>query len=153
MIKNRIEKDEAEHRTQLERRHESVSSKNMKILGLNREKIQKIIKSLSSSRAAQSTFIELMTDTAGRIGGTRLKCLKCDEEITLEHMLIKCPEIQEERINASVYDGNDGRWDYKTIRKDHKKLSYFMMESHHKIKKIINATRIAYYKKKKRNAV
>ena len=92
--------------------------------------------------------MELMTDTAGRIGGTRLKCLKCDE-ITLEHMLIKCPEIQEERINASIYAGDDGRWDYKTIKKDPKKLRHFMMESHYKIKKIINATRIAYYKKKK----
>ena len=84
MIKKRIEKDENEHRNQLGQRHESVSSRNMKILGLNRENIQNIIKSLSSSRSAQSTFMELMTDTAGRIGCTRLKYPRCDEDLTLD---------------------------------------------------------------------
>ena len=59
----------------------------------------------------------MITDTAFRIYGERLRCPKCvgNKILTLEHIALKCNEFDDERIESFIYTDNV-TWSPKDFR-------------------------------------
>ena len=69
---------------------------------------KKITAWLKCNRESQVVMITMVTDTAFKIDGDRMECPQCtDTPLTLEHVLLECPEYEEERQDAFVYSGSE----------------------------------------------
>ena len=62
---------------------------------------------LKNDRLAQKLLVTMVTDTAFKINGTRLKCPYCPEKMmTFEHVTKRCRHTFEEVIDAGIYSEN-----------------------------------------------
>ena len=97
---------------------------------------------------AQSIFLELITDTAGRVGGKRLPCPICGENypLTMVHLLLKCKATLEGRENAAWYMETDEHMEIKNLQTNDKLLCNLIMETHEVIRGIISTARVIHYR-------
>ena len=126
----------------------SVSTRNMELLGMGRGKIQKVIKSLSHFREAQAVFQEVMPDTAGRIGGTRLPCPECNGVmLDMDHILFKCKATADGRLTSGIYTNQGKEMDISILSKDHTKIFHLIMETYQEIRHLISIARARHYRR------
>ena len=60
---------------------------------------------MKDDSTTQSLIESIITDTAFRINGERLQCPRCTDtpELNLEHILINCDQLTEERTESYLY--------------------------------------------------
>ena len=113
----------------------------------DRGRIKKWIKTTTQDRCAQAVMVELITNTAGRVGGTNLRCPECDGEnqLTLKHILEQCRYIQTERADAALYSKAPEPITPQVIKKNPKLLPNIMEASSSKIRHLITTAREKHY--------
>ena len=97
--------DEARTRQLLRTRFQSISSENIIALELSNKKFKQWRKLMEDDRPTQDLIQACVTDTAFRINGDRLRCTECSTDdtivpLTLEHILIYCSSLEQERMET-----------------------------------------------------
>ena len=84
--------------------------------------------------------MELVTDTAGRIGNTRLNCPECNgnHQITMQHIIEECTSIREEREDVLLYYKANEPMSEKLISKNPNMLPMLMEAASGKINPLIH---------------
>ena len=154
-VKKQMSIDETRTRQLLRTRFQSISSGNIITLELSNKKFKQWRKLMEDDRPTQELIQACVTDTAFRINGDRLRCTICstDDDIvplTLEHILMNCSSLEQERMETIWCTENITMLDDKAVAKSNF-APMFIRAAKNKIKHIIWEGRQAFFEENEIN--